>query len=192
MLLACAFVTVLAVAGIAVPGVNAPPAQAASCANADGLPGPLPGHITRDETEKALKCLIDNERESHGLVRLLTSSKLRDKAGDHSDSMDKYNYFSHNSRDGHSFIYRIKQTGYLSGTSSWQLGENIGWGRDAPPNGFTPRDMFNGWMNSASHRDTMLKPSFREIGVGVTWGSPTGSLEYGGAIYTADFGRRNY
>jgi uncharacterized protein YkwD len=45
-------------------------------------------------------------------------------------------------------------------------------------------------MRSPGHRANMLDPSFRDIGVGVIWGTPENPDAKGG-IYTADFGMRN-
>ena len=45
-------------------------------------------------------------------------------------------------------------------------------------------------MHSPEHRSVMLSRSFREVGIGFVPGSPTGSDEGAGAIYTADFGFR--
>jgi len=159
-----------------------------TCANANGPPGPDPRvHITTTESETALRCLINKERKSRGLHVLSYNGRLYKAAKNHSASMDKHNYFSHYSRSGRSFVTRIKNTGYMKGTKSWEVGENIGWGYLV-----TPQGMFNAWMNSSTHRATLLRSSFREIGIGTVWGSPTGKREFGSAIYTADFGRRRY
>jgi uncharacterized protein YkwD len=159
-----------------------------TCANANGQPGPDPRtHISTFESQTALRCLINKARKSRGLHTLSYNSKLYSAAKNHSASMDRHNYFSHYSRSGKSFITRIRETGYMNGTRSWEVGENLGWGYH-----ITPQGMFNAWMSSSGHRATMLKSSFREIGIGTVWGSPTGNLEYGSATYTADFGRRRY
>jgi serralysin len=42
-------------------------------------------------------------------------------------------------------------------------------------------------VNSAGHRANILNGSFRQSGIGVAVGTPTGA---GGATYTHDFGRR--
>jgi uncharacterized protein YkwD len=162
-------------------------AQAGTCVDADAPPAPLPGHVSSTDAETALRCLINNERKSRGLKVLHYSGKLSASAQNHSTSMDNRNFFSHNSRDGTSFVTRIRRTGYILGTSAWAVGENIAWGVE-----ITPRGIFNRWMNSSTHRAQMLKSTYREIGIGVAWGSPTGSFEHRSAIYTADFGRRWY
>ena len=44
-------------------------------------------------------------------------------------------------------------------------------------------------MESAGHRENILRPSFREIGIGIELGVPAGGGG-SGATYTADFGAR--
>jgi hypothetical protein len=45
------------------------------------------------------------------------------------------------------------------------------------------------WMNSPEHRDNILEPGYREIGVGTVWGAPSNPLMPAAAIVTTDFGR---
>jgi uncharacterized protein YkwD len=172
---------------VAAPGPD--PARAGICTDADAPPAPLPGHVSSTDTETALRCLINNARKSRGLKVLRYNGRLSSAAQNHSTSMDNRNFFSHYSRDGTSFITRIRRTGYMSGTRAWAVGENIGWGHSVLG---TARAIFNSWMNSSGHRSQILKSSYRDIGIGVSWGRPTGRLEYGSATYTADFGRRWY
>jgi uncharacterized protein YkwD len=42
-------------------------------------------------------------------------------------------------------------------------------------------------MHSPGHRSNMLRPSFRDIGIGIAMGTPFGGS---GATYTTDFGVR--
>jgi uncharacterized protein YkwD len=44
------------------------------------------------------------------------------------------------------------------------------------------------WMHSPGHRANVLKPGFRELGVGVVARVPVGGAA--GATYTVDFGVR--
>lgn len=101
-------------------------------------------------------------------------------------AMARRNFFSHDSPGGDDLVDRVKRAGYLSGSSSWALAENIAWGSGSYA---TPRSIVNGWMHSSGHRDNILSPRFRHVGVGVARGTPVGSSS-GGATYTTDFGQR--
>ena len=52
---------------------------------------------------------------------------------------------------------------YLKGASSYQLGENIAWGSG---NLGTPRQTMNSWLHSTRHRENILTPGFRDLGIG--------------------------
>jgi uncharacterized protein YkwD len=51
----------------------------------------------------------------------------------------------------------------------------------------TPAAMVDAWMHSPGHRLNLLHRSFRDVGIGIVAGTPTGG---GGATYTTDFGVR--
>ncbi len=101
--------------------------------------------------------------------------------------MDSANFFSHNSPNGASPLRRIKSTGYLAGASAWGVGENLRWGSGGMG---TPRVAISAWMQSSVHRSTMLSRRYRQVGIGVAFGSPTGGGDGDVAIYTANFGYR--
>ena len=94
-------------------------------------------------------------------------------------------YFGHDSANGDPFTTRIIDTGYLRGARSWLVGENIAWGSGILG---TPRSLMNAWMNSPEHRDNILQPRYREIGVGADWGSPLNPSAPAAVIVTTDFG----
>ena len=79
----------------------------------------------------------------------------------------------------------IRATGYLKGSNNWATGENIGWGADWRAE---PKEMVRAWMNSPSHRASILSRNFRHIGVGIVRGAPRSGVS-GAATYTTDFGR---
>jgi uncharacterized protein YkwD len=47
--------------------------------------------------------------------------------------------------------------------------------------------MVRAWMDSPGHRTNILNRRFRDIGIGIVVGTPSGP---GGATYTTDFGTR--
>jgi uncharacterized protein YkwD len=126
-------------------------------------------------------CLLNAERRRHGLRPLRLNERLARAARAHSQDMARNRYFDHNSRNGSSFVDRIRRTGYLNGARRWKVAENIAWGTNWLA---SPRAIMKAWMDSPGHRANILDGSYREIGIGVaTRSGPK-------AIYTTDFGTR--
>lgn len=148
----------------------APTAEAAQCSYADtGARGP----ISRARADGALRCLIGNEREARGLDRLDTSGRLDEAAQRHTRDMHRREYFSHISPGGRDVADRVRAyTSYVDGSPDWRLGETLG-ARYAGT--ATPRRILAAMMASTSHRRTLFTSRFRDIGVGWTLGSPSGS-----------------
>lgn len=146
--------------------------------------GKEPSQLTKKRAKGAIACLINDYRRGHGLRKLSYHRKLGHAAQGHSESMDRANYYAHDGPDG-SPASRARRAGYLAGSRSWGIGENIfwGWGRKG-----TPKYIVRGWMKSPSHRATILAGSYRNVGVGFTHGSPGGGRESRSGTYTADFG----
>ena len=135
---------------------------------------------------RATLCLINVERKQRGLATLRANAKLTRAAHRHSLDMVLRRYFAHQSLSGRTLIDRLRIVGYLGGgCSSWAAGETIAWGSGG---GKSPASRVAAWMRSRTHRPIVLGASFREVGIGVAPGTPTGSRA--GATYTADFGRR--
>jgi uncharacterized protein YkwD len=159
----------------------ASPASAADCANADIRPS----SENLREVRGAVLCLLNQERASRGLHKLRSNAKLRRAAERHSRNMNQNNFFDHVSPAGTTPLERVKAAGYLTGASSYTVGENIGWGEQRLS---TPREMMNAWMNSASHKANIVNRSFRHVGIGVSLGAPMAGGT--GATYTTAFGKR--
>lgn len=158
-------------------------APALGCAGA----GKTPSQLTVKEARSSVTCLINKRRKHNGLRKVTLDVRLVRAAQRHSTAMDRQNFFDHDSPGGSDPISRIQRSGYLSGASSWAVGENIRWGSGSLG---TPRVAVREWMNSPSHRHIMLSGRYRHVGVGVAIGSPGGGHENDAAIYTADFGFR--
>lgn len=120
----------------------------------------LPIIIYLPTYEEQLLNLINAERRTRGLTTLSTSSMLMQVAEAHSQDMINRHFFGHINPDGLNAGDRLNNVGYK--WNSW--GEVIGEGLT------TPTAMFNGWMNSPSHRANLLNPSFSEIGPGYSAG----------------------
>lgn len=171
-----------ALAATAAVAAIAPAASAEACENE----GVAPTELTAGAAQDAILCLINQRRRHAGVARLGSDARLERAAMRHSRAMDAADFFSHVGPGGSSPVGRIRSTGYLSGARSWAIAENLHWGEAGLG---TPRVAVARWMNSPSHRAALLSRSYREVGVGVAIGSPSGSGE-GGAIYTTDFGFR--
>ena len=155
--------------------------QASACR---GVTRPA-GSQSIDDTRLAVTCLINRHRSHLGLRRLHGSLALQSAAQVHSDAMAAQNFFSHEG-DG-TPASRAQAAGYTTGARAWGIGENLEWGTSKAA---SPRAIVDGWMRSAEHRDVMLSRTFRQIGIGVTDGSPMSPDVQNAAMFTADFGYR--
>jgi uncharacterized protein YkwD len=126
----------------------------------------------------AVLCLVNTQRARRGLPPLRASRLLTAAAQRHSRDMVTRRFFAHESLNGATVRDRVARTGYLRGR--WSLGENIGW-MSAP----SAAGIVQAWMHSSGHRAMILHRAFREAGVGVAAGVPSGGP---GATYTMDFG----
>jgi uncharacterized protein YkwD len=91
-------------------------------------------------------------------------------------------FFEHVSPGRATLTDRVRRAGYGGVT----LGEDIGWGTEELG---TPAAIVDAWMHSPPHRAVILHSRFREIGVGVTLGTPQ-ERTASGAVYVIDLGRR--
>jgi hypothetical protein len=167
----------LVVAALPLVGLNAPDASARACAGARSAPdGSGPDVVL---------CLVNAERRSRGLAVLAANGKLARAARHHAANMVARGYFAHTSPGGSTFTARLRHVGYAAGCASWSAGETIAWGAGGQG---TPKSRVAAWLRSDPHRQILLDPAFREVGVGIVAGAPDRS---GAAYtYTAEFGRR--
>jgi uncharacterized protein YkwD len=147
-----------------------------------------PPELGVKEAREAVLCLINERRRANGVGKLRDDARLERAAQKHSSSMDERNFFSHTSPSGSSPLSRIQNTGYMAGASSWGIAENIRWGSGRLG---SAKAAVAAWMDSPAHRSAMLSGRYRQIGVGVALGSPTGGGEGNTAIYTTTFGYRS-
>lgn len=66
----------------------------------------------------------------------------------------------------------------------WSLGENLAWGNARKS---TPRRIVRAWMASPRHRQNILSPGFREIGIAIVVGAPRARTKRA-ATYATEFG----
>lgn len=144
------------------PTRTATPSPTASAAPQPAAPTATPtpqsacSPTGNDAFEADLIALINQERGARGLEALAPQGQLTGAARVHSADMACNDLVSHTGSDGSSPGDRVTRQGY----SYRSLGENIYAG------GGSASSVLNAWMNSAGHRDNLLNPGFREIGVG--------------------------
>lgn len=110
-----------------------------------------------DDAEQRIVELVNAERARHGLPPLVVSAELTRSARAYALTMGQGNFFGHVGPDGSSLVTRNEAAGYRNWT---YLAENLAAGQRSP------EEAMNGWLNSASHRENVLSPEVREIGVG--------------------------
>lgn len=115
--------------------------------------------------------LVNGERAKAGCAAVHLDDRLTAAARAHSTDMADHGYFSHTSRDGRTFVDRVRAQGYTAARS-----ENIAAGQA------TPAAVMQGWMNSDGHRRNILDCSAKAMGLASARG---GSY---GIYWTQDFG----
>jgi uncharacterized protein YkwD len=180
VLRAFAFSCLLLALGLATAG------QAAAAKRCRGAHA-VPTGSNLPQMRRATLCLLNQQRRRHGLRPLRQNRRLAAAARHHSRDMIARRYFSHTSPNGETVVARIRQTGYLAGRRC-TVGENLAWGAGYNS---TPASIMSGWMHSPEHRDNILYPRFRQIGIDidprVPLAAPSGVQ---GATFATEFGVR--
>lgn len=128
---------------------------------------------TLDQMRAAVVCLINQQRNAHGLPSLVVSAKLNRSAQSWNLAMVASGNFTH----GTNFAGRISAVGY-----DWQTaGENIATGFP------TPRSVVQAWMASPDHCRNILDPDFRDVGTGES-PAAVGNWATQPSTWTQDFG----
>jgi uncharacterized protein YkwD len=121
--------------------------------------------------EASLVNTMNAARTSRGLPPVRVDFRLVRAARGHSADMMRRQYFAHGSVAGRALA---------AGARGPLFGEDLAWGT-----GVTPQWVVNRWLASPGHRAVLLRPGFRRVGIGITYGTFIG---YGGAtVVTADF-----
>jgi len=104
--------------------------------------------------------LANQQRQLHGLPKLEWSDAVAGEARRHSMSMMERGFFSHRDPVRGPAGARL----HAAGVSWSRCGENIfrEHGMDDPAQGAV-----EGWMKSASHRESLLDPLFTQTGIGI-------------------------
>jgi len=145
-----------------------------------------PAQVSNATVKRTTLCLLNRQRKARGRRALKPNKRLARAARKHARDMVERNYFSHTAPGGVSFVDRIMRQDYVNPGEGWTLGENLAWGSYQLA---TPKSIVRSWMHSPGHRANILKPSFREIGIGVVRGAPEPGTE-SAATYATSFGTR--
>jgi uncharacterized protein YkwD len=180
--LAVAFVLSLVVLAAA---LTAPArAEAARCASSHASPAKLSKH----RASKSILCLINKERASHGLHAVKLQGKQTSAARKHTRLMIHDRCFAHECPGEGELVRRMERADYLPCDCYWGVGENLAYGvRDYG----SPKSIMHAWMNSPEHRTNILNGDYRDIGIGIVWGTPDEGSARSSATYTTDFGYKH-
>lgn len=137
--------------------------------------------------EQYMMELVNAERTAAGVQPLAFDSALNGSAELHSQWMIATDTFSHTGAGGSTPTDRMIAAGYQL-TGAWGTGENVGWQslRGAPGIADDVYDLHVGLMNSPGHRENILRPEFRELGIGIETGEYQG---WTGAFVTQNFAK---
>jgi uncharacterized protein YkwD len=115
-------------------------------------------------------------RWNNGLARV---------AARHARDMVSRRYFEHVSPGGRDHMDRVAASSYEPAAGCWTAGENLFF--SIVPS--TPRQIMHAWMNSASHREAILRRGWQGFGLGVVGTSPQGDAR--GLTVVGLFGTRS-
>lgn len=132
------------------------------CTPSSDIPDPSPIEVSADSIIQQVLSIVNRERSRVGLSPLRLQSQLTAAAQIHSNDMARHNFIGHTGSDGSSFVDRIKLQGY---NFRRLIGENVAAGQSSP------QEVMRDWMNSRGHRENILNPIFRDIGIGYARGN---------------------
>ena len=136
---------------------------------------------TTGSASSAVRCLVNSARVARGRRPLNVDARLRSAARQHARDMVRLRYFAHTSPDGGGPVARAVRRGFGAGVR-W-VGENLAWATGRA----TPRRVVGWWLESPSHRATMLDGRFRVMGVAAATGTPHDGPG-GGSTFATVFG----
>lgn len=115
--------------------------------------------------ENQLIELVNQARQAQNLQMLVKNESLTKIARDHSSDMFRKGYFAHSSPEGKNVSDRATENGYIF----LVIGENLAY---APSVELAHR----GLMDSKGHRENILSPEFKKIGIGIMDGGVYGLM----------------
>jgi uncharacterized protein YkwD len=127
--------------------------------------------LTRKETR--LLADVNHARVARGLRPLRLDWTLEAAARAHSADMVRSNFFAHGD-----FFSRVRSYGATGPV----YGEDLAWGTGADGRASA---IVEAWLLSPPHRENLLRPGFRRIGIGAVGGTFAGLPN--AVVVTADF-----
>lgn len=112
--------------------------------------------------------LTNQERSQFNLSSLSVNPLLTKAALYKAKDLLKNNYFNHNSPEGKKFSQWVKETDYQYTI----VGENLAMGFSSSP------AVIKAWMASDKHRENILHPKYKDIGLAVLKGKLEGITTY--------------
>jgi uncharacterized protein YkwD len=180
--------TLFAVAAAAVALIGTP--QTAAAESMSGILAPRSACRGQASTSalpavqrRALRCLINRARRHAGLAALRPVAELDRSAAMRAAEIRRCNDVSH-MPCGEPFVTVFTAVHYLTGAGS--VGENLGWGQGRLG---TARTVMASWLASAVHRQILLAPAWRDVGIGRLRAARLQGLA-NVTIWVAQFGRR--
>jgi uncharacterized protein YkwD len=129
-----------------------------------------------DRVERAVVHELNGIRAQSGLPKLKVDRRLARAADAHSVDMVQRQFFAHESSDGTSFGERIRRF-----TRKRSTGETLAYLNKRQKR--KAKAVVSMWMGSPGHRQALMTPSFRRIGVAKRTGTINGQPS---AVFTAD------
>jgi uncharacterized protein YkwD len=100
---------------------------------------------------------LNAQRKANGLSPFKLSGKLDKAAQGHACDNAARRSISHDSSDGGTLTTRLRKAGYKYRAAAENTGRGFGTGTRA----------VEWWMNSPKHRDNILFPRVKEVGIGI-------------------------
>lgn len=116
----------------------------------------------QDALERDVADEVQAVRRQHGLPAVRYVRGLAAGADARSRDMARRGFFAHTDSSGAPFWIVVRRFYPVTGWRSWKVGENLLW--TAPR--LNAQTIVRRWLASPTHRAVLLKPLWRDVGVG--------------------------
>lgn len=120
--------------------------------------------IASGVNQQEIIALTNQERQKMGLEPLVEDERLNAAAAAKAQNMFEENYWAHYSPSGRDPWGFILASGYKFSYAGENLARNF----------YTSPDIVNAWMNSPSHKENIINPKYKNIGIAVAEGQLKG------------------